>query len=41
MPGLALLGVEEEKSGLEEIEIWLNEEDELGNEGEEGGSGPP
>ena len=41
MPGLALLGVEEEESDLEEIEMWLGEEDELGRKGEEGGPRPP
>ena len=41
MPGLALLGVEEEESDLEEIEMWLDQEDELGSEGEEPGPGPP
>ena len=34
MPGLALLGVEEEEEDLEEIEMWLDEEDEPGGEGE-------
>ena len=41
IPGLAFLGVEEEESDLEEIEMWLDEEDEPGSEGEEGGPGPP
>ena len=41
MPGLALLGMEEEESDLQEIEMWLDEEDEPGGEGEEGGPGPP
>ena len=41
MPGLALLGVEEEESDLEEVQIWHDEEDEPGSEGEEGGPGPP
>ena len=40
MPGLALQGVEEEESDLEEIEMWLDE-DEPDSEGEEGGPGPP
>ena len=40
MPGLDLLGVEEEESDLEEIEMWA-EEVEPGSEGEEGGPGPP
>ena len=40
MPGLALRGVEEEESDLEEIEMWLDK-DELGGGGEEGGPGPP
>ena len=40
MPGLALRGVEEEESDLEEIELWRDEE-EPSSEGEEGGPGPP
>ena len=41
MPGLALLGVEEEEEDLEEIGMWLDEGDEPGSEGGEGGPGPP
>ena len=40
MPGLALMGMEEEESDLEEIEMWLGE-DAPGSEGEEGRPGPP
>ena len=43
MPGLALLGVEQEEEGLDEVELWPSAEE--GNsedtEGEEGGPGPP
>ena len=40
MPGLTLLGVEEEESDLEKIEMWLDG-DEPGSEGDEGRPGPP
>ena len=42
MSGLALSRVEESESGLNEIEMWLDEDgEELGSEGDEGGPGPP
>ena len=41
MPGLALLGVEEEGAGLDEIELWPGSEGEEWLEGEEGGPGTP
>lgn len=40
MPGLALMGVAEEKSELEEIELWPESERER-LEDEEGEPGPP
>ena len=43
MPGLALLGVEQDEDGLDEVELWPSAEEGKsdGTEGEEGGPGPP
>ena len=41
MSGLALMGVAEEESDLDEIELWPEGEEGGSNEGEEGGPGPP
>ena len=40
MPGLALFGVQEEESDLEEIVLWSEDEEGPGSENEEGGPGP-
>ena len=39
--GLALIGVVEEESELEEVVLWPEEEEGPGEESEEGGPGPP
>ena len=43
MPGLALLGVEQDEDGLDEVELWPSAEEDRsdGTGGEEGGPGPP
>ena len=41
MPGLALFGVQEEESGLEEIELVAQGEEAPGSDNEEDGPGPP
>ena len=41
MPGLALFGVEEEESDLEEIALWAEEDEGSGEESEESGPGTP
>ena len=41
MPGLALFGVQEEESDLEEIVLWSEDEKGPGSENEEGEPDPP
>ena len=41
IPGLALFGVEEEESDLEEITLWADEDEGLGEESGESGPGLP
>ena len=41
MPGLALFGVEEEESDLEEITLWADEDEGSGEESRESGLAHP
>ena len=41
MPGLALFGVEEDESDLEEIALWAEEDEGSGEDSEESGPDPP